>query len=231
MVRKNDILSARYQIDKVATQVGNGSVNRIEKIGVRLQSGSTLQIHAWPGSESAQPAIIVAPDSSPADWTDFVFQLTKSHSAIFVEVSSAYDLLMLIWEVGEPTLLLGEGLMAADWITEIVDIAPGAVNTTIICDGDIPTHRIKSMHAVPTLILRGRQSTIQSHQRAVEIHEQLRNSTLAEPQDCGNALARSDPEVASAAVNWFLSGTNIISNDFPNPNPAHTDTRNSNFYA
>ena len=87
------------------------------------------------------------------------------------------------------------------------------------------------MHAVPTLILRGRQSTIQSHQRAVQIHEQLRNSTLAEPEDCGNALARSDPEVASAAVNWFLSGTNIISNDFPNPNPAHTDTRNSNFYA
>ena len=132
MVRKNDILSARYQIDKVATQVGNESVNRIEKIGVRLQSGSTLQIHAWPGSESAQPAMIVAPDSSPADWSDFICQLTTSHSAIFVEVSSAYDLLMLIWEVGEPTLLLGEGLMAADWITEIVDIAPGAVNLSLI---------------------------------------------------------------------------------------------------
>ena len=75
MIRKNDILSARYQIDKVARHVGNGLVNRLEKIGVRLQSGSTLQIHAWSGSESAQPAIIVAPDSSPADWTDFVFQL------------------------------------------------------------------------------------------------------------------------------------------------------------
>ena len=138
---------------------------------------------------------------------------------------------MLIWEVGEPSLLLGEGLMAADWITEIVDIAPGAVNTTIICDGDIPTHRIKSMHAVPTLILRGRQSTIQSHQRAVEIHEQLRNSTLAEPEDGGNSLARCDPDVASAAVTWFLSGTKSIANDFPNSSPAHTDTRNSNFYA
>ena len=206
-------------------------MSRIEKIGVRLQSGSTLQIHAWPGSESAQPAMIVAPDSSPAEWSDFVCQLTKSHSAIFVEVSSAYELLMLIWEVGEPTLLLGEGLMAADWITEIVDIAPGAVNATIICDGDIPTHRINSMHAVPTLILRGRQSTIQSHERAVQIHEQLRNSTLAEPEDCGNSLARCDPEIASAAVNWFLSGTKIISNDFPISSTAHTDTPNSDFYA
>ena len=206
-------------------------MNRLEKIGVRLQSGSTLQIHAWPGSESAQPAMIVAPDSSPAEWSDFVCQLTKSHSAIFVEVSSAYELLMLIWEVGEPTLLLGEGLMAADWIPEIVDIAPGAVNATIICDGDIPTHRINSMHAVPTLILRGRQSTIQSHERAVQIHEQLRNSTLAEPEDCGNSLARCDPEIASAAVNWFLSGTKIISNDFPISSTAHTDTPNSDFYA
>ena len=206
-------------------------MNRLEKIGVRLQSGSTLQIHAWPGSESAQPAMIVAPDSSPAYWSDFVCQLTKSHSAIFVEVSSAYDLLMLIWEVGEPTLLLGEGLIAADWITEIVDIAPGAVNATIICDGDIPTHRINSMHAVPTLILRGRQSTIQSHERAVQIHEQLRNSTLAEPENCGNSLARYDPEVASAAINWFLSGTKIISNDFPNSGPSHPDTRNSDFHA
>ena len=231
MVRKNDILSARYQIDIVARQVENGSVNRLEKIGVRLQSGSTLQIHAWPGSESAQPAMIVAPDRSPAEWSNFVCQLTKSHSAIFVEVSSAYELLMLIWEVGEPTLLLGEGLMAADWITEIVDIAPGAVNATIICDGDIPTHRINSMHAVPTLILRGRQSTIQSHERAVQIHEQLRNSTLAEPEDCGNSLARCDPEIASAAVNWFLSGTKIISNDFPISSTAHTDTPNSDFYA
>ena len=205
-------------------------MNRLEKIGVRLQSGSTLQIHAWPGSESAQPAMIVAPDSSPAYWSDFVCQLTKSHSAIFVEVSSAYDLLMLIWEVGEPTLLLGEGLMAADWITEIVDIAPGAVNATIICDGDIPTHRINSMHAVPTLILRGRQSTIQSHERAVQIHEQLRNSTLAEPEDCGNSLARCNPEVASAAVNWFLSGTKIISTDFPNSSLFHSNTQNSYFY-
>ncbi len=205
-------------------------MSRLEKIDVRLQSGSTLQIHAWPGSESAQPAMIIAPDSTPAYWSDFVSQLTQSHAAIFVEVSSAYDLLMLIWEIGEPTLLLGEGLMAADWISKIVDIAPGAVNATIICDGDIPTHRINTMHAVPTLILRGRQSTIQSHQRAVQMHEQLRNSTLAEPEDCGNFLARYDPEVAAAAVNWFLAGTKVISNDFHNSSPAHTDTQASDFY-
>ena len=205
-------------------------MSRIEKIGVRLQSGSTLQIHAWPGSESAQPAMIVAPDSSPAYWSDFVSHLTQSQAAIFVEVSSAYDLLMLIWEIGEPALLLGEGLMAADWISKTVEIAPGAVNATIICDGDVPTHRINTMHAVPTLILRGRQSTIQSHQRAVQMHEQLRNSTLAEPEDCGNSLTRYDPEVAAAAVNWFLAGTKVISNDFPNSNPDHTDTQTSDFY-
>ena len=86
------------------------------------------------------------------------------------------------------------------------------------------------MHAVPTLILRGRQSTIQSHQRAVQMHEQLRNSTLAEPEDCGNFLARYDPEVAAAAVNWFLAGTKVISNDFHNSSPAHTDTQASDFY-
>ena len=205
-------------------------MSRLEKIDVRLQSGSILQIHAWPGSESAQPAMIIAPDSTPAYWSDFVSQLTQSHAVIFVEVSSAYDLLMLIWEIGEPTLLLGEGLMAADWISKVVDIAPGAVNATIICDGDIPTHRINTMHAVPTLILRGRQSTIQSHQRAVQMHEQLRNSTLAEPEDCGNFLTRYDPEVAAAAVNWFLAGTKVISNDFHNSSPAHTDTQASDFY-
>tara|TARA_B100000029_G_scaffold110038_2_gene101707 strand:- start:22172 stop:22771 length:600 start_codon:yes stop_codon:yes gene_type:complete len=199
-------------------------VNRVEKIRVRLQSGSALQIHAWPGSESAQPAIIVAPDSSPAYWSDFVSNLNKSHAVIFVEVSSAYELLMLIWEIGEPTLVLGEGLMAADWISQVLDIAPGAINATIICDGDVPTHRINTMHAVPFLILRGRQSTIQSHERAVQMHEQLRNSTLAEPEGCGNSLTRYNPEIAAAAINWFLTGTQVISNDFPHSSSTHTDT-------
>tara|TARA_Y100000588_G_scaffold366663_1_gene432622 strand:- start:1155 stop:1754 length:600 start_codon:yes stop_codon:yes gene_type:complete len=199
-------------------------VNRVEKIRVRLQSGSTLQIHAWSGSESAQPAIIVAPDSSPAYWSDFVSNLNKSHSVIFVEVSSAYELLMLIWEIGEPTLVLGEGLMAADWISQVLDIAPGAINATIICDGDVPSHRINTMHAVPFLILRGRQSTIQSHERAVQMHEQLRNSTLAEPEGCGNSLTRYNPEIAAAAINWFLTGTQVISNDFPHSSSTHTDT-------
>ena len=199
-------------------------MNRVEKIRVRLQSGSTLQIHAWPGSESAQPAIIVAPDSSPAYWSDFVSNLNKSHSVIFVEVSSAYELLMLIWEIGEPTLVLGEGLMAADWISQVLDIAPGAINATIICDGDVPSHRINTMHAVPFLILRGRQSTIQSHERAVQMHEQLRNSTLAEPEGCGNSLTRYNPEIAAAAINWFLTGTQVISNDFPHSSSTHTDT-------
>ena len=198
-------------------------MNRVEKIRVRLQSGSTLQIHAWPGSESAQPAIIVAPDSSPAYWSDFVSNLNKSHAVIFVEVSSAYELLMLIWEIGEPTLVLGEGLMAADWISQVLDIAPGAINATIICDGDVPTHRINTMHAVPFLILRGRQSTIQSHERAVQMHEQLRNSTLAEPEGCGNSLTRYNPEIAAAAINWFLTGTQVISNDFPHSSSTHTD--------
>ncbi len=199
-------------------------MNRVEKIRVRLQSGSTLQIHAWSGSESAQPAIIVAPDSSPAYWSDFVSNLNKSHSVIFVEVSSAYELLMLIWEIGEPTLVLGEGLMAADWISQVLDIAPGAINATIICDGDVPSHRINTMHAVPFLILRGRQSTIQSHERAVQMHEQLRNSTLAEPEGCGNSLTRYNPEIAAAAINWFLTGTQVISNDFPHSSSTHTDT-------
>ena len=197
-------------------------MSHLEQIAVMLQSGSTLQIHAWPGSEAAQPMIIVAPDSSPDYWSDFVSGLTQSHSAIFAEVSSPYDLLMLIWEIGEPTLLLGEGLEAAHWISKIVDIAPGAVNATIICDGDIPASRINQMHDVPTLILRGRQSTIQSHQQAVQMHERLRNSTLAEPEHCGNYLARYDPDVAAAAVNWFIAGTKVISNDFSNLGTADT---------
>ncbi|MCZ6539052.1 MAG: hypothetical protein O6922_04415, partial [Chloroflexi bacterium] len=63
-----------------------------------------------------------------------------------------------------------------------------------------------TMHAVSTLILRGRQSKLQSHEDAVRLRESLPHSMLIEPEDCGDFPARDNPDSAAAALNLFITG-------------------------
>jgi len=202
----------------------------IEHISVRLQSGTDVRVDAWPGSDAAQPIVIVAPGSSSADWHEMAVRLVASRAPLLAGVSSAHELVQLIWEIGEPVLLLSQGVTAAAWVSQVVNIAPGAVSALAICDGAVPTGLIATMHAVPTLVLRGRQSTLQSHEDAVRLHDSLPHSMLIEPEDCGDFPAKDNPDATAAALNLFTTGPGdagdrgggVLSADEPVDPPAGT---------
>ncbi len=193
-----------------------------EKISVKLQSGADIRVDAWPGSDAAQPVVIVAPGTSAEDWSEFASRLVASRAPVLAGVSSALELVLLIWEIGEPVLLLSQGDTATEWISQVVNSAPGAVTALAICDGVVPADLIITMHAVPTLILRGRQSKLQSHKDAVRLHEALPHSMLIEPEDCGDFPARDNPDAAAAALNLFIAGPEELgesAGDYSDPEP------------
>ena len=179
----------------------------VETVAVLLQSGKTIDVHAWSGSDKALPMIIVAPEAATSDWHSFVEFLSLSHSPIHVDVTSAYDLLLLIWEIGEPALVLAQGQSAVEMVGELVVSSPAAASSIVISDGEIPETNISSIHEIETLILRGRQGKALSHEAAVRMHASLRNSILTEPENCGDFPAKDNPDATAGAVNWFIGGT------------------------
>ena len=56
----------------------------------------------------------------------------------------------------------------------------------------------------PTLIVRGRQSTVLDHEVAVKMRETVPRCRLTEPEDCGHWVYDEFPGAFEAAVSWFL---------------------------
>ena len=181
-----------------------------EKVAVSLQSGKSIYVHCWPCGNYAQPMVIIAPESSPSDWNVFASLISPSHSVVLTDVSTSFELLMLIWEIGEPALVIAQGNKAVKVAKELVSIAPGSANAIVLCDGVIPAKELPITYEISTLILRGRQSTSLSHADAVDMHVSLRLSTLVEPENCGDFPAKHNAAAAASAVNWFIKGVNEI---------------------
>lgn len=163
--------------------------------------------------------LIVAPDSSPEDWHDFAALLSPPSSPVLAEVSSALEVLMFIWDMAMPVDLVTQGQQAAEWAAELVAMAPAAASSITICNGELSGERIDDMHAISTLILRGRQSKSLTHESAVLMHDAIRHSTLIEPEDCGEFPAKDNPNAAASAVNWFLVGSGSDDEGFSDSNP------------
>jgi hypothetical protein len=190
-----------------------------ENVAVTLQSGIEVQVHSWTNTAAENPLVIVAPGTATGDWDEFASLLSPSHAPILVDVSSALELLHFIWEIGEPVALLSQGDEATGWVSDLVGSSPAAATSITICDGEISADQISGMHAISTLILRGRQGKLLSHESAVVMHESIRHSTLAEPEDCGDFPAKDNADAAASAVNWFLAGSGRGDNEFSDAEP------------
>ncbi len=163
--------------------------------------------------------LIVAPGTTSDDLNEFVSLLAPPNSPVFAEVSSALELLMFIWDMGVPVNLIAQGELAVGWASELVSMAPAAAGSITICDGELTADQIDQMHAISTLVLRGRQSSSLSHEAAVQMHESLRHSKLIEPEECSDFPAKDNPDAAAAAVNWFLAGSGSNDNEFSTIEP------------
>ena len=193
-----------------------------EPATITLQSGVQVPLYVWDSprpSSQKSPMLIVAPDSSQEDWHEFAALLSPPSSPVLAEVSSALEILMVIWDMGMPVDLVTQGQQAAEWAAELVAIAPAAASSITICNGELSTERIDGMHAISTLILRGRQSKSLTHETAVAMHDALRHSTLIEPENCGDFPAKDNADAAASAVNWFLAGSGSGDEEFSDSNP------------
>ena len=75
------------------------SMGEFERVSVTLQSGADIAVDAWPGSDAAQPLVLVAPGSTAEEWDAFATRITPSYSPVIAQVSSSLELLLLIWEI------------------------------------------------------------------------------------------------------------------------------------
>lgn len=197
-------------------------MDNIDLATIELQNGSVIPLHVWNPAEpvaQAIPLLLISPGSSSDDWHEFTRFISPTYKPILVGVGSSMDLLLYIWELGVPVALAAQGDEAAALISNLVSTAPAAAESIIICDGELSTTQIDGMHAIPTLILRGRQSTAISHESAVTMHNAIRHSTLIEPENCGDFPAKDNPDAAASAVNWFLvgSGSDFAESDDSEP--------------
>ena len=190
-----------------------------EPATITLQSGARVPFYAWDSPSPLSPMLIVAPESSPEDWHDFAALLSPLSSPVLAEVSSALEMLMFIWDIARPVDLVTQGQQASEWVAELVAMAPAAASSITICNGELSAEQIDSMHAISTLILRGRQSKSLTHESAVVMHEALRHSTLIEPEDCGEFPAKDNADAAASSVNWFLAGSGSGDEEFSDSNP------------
>ena len=196
-----------------------------EPTTISLQSGAQVPFHAWDSANPRSlkspklPMLIVAPDSSSEDWNEFAALLAPPSSPVLAGVYSALEVLMFIWDMAVPVDLVTQGQPAAEWAAELVAMAPAAASSITICNGELSVDHIKGMHAISTLILRGRQSKSLTHESAVMMHDALRHSRLIEPENCGEFPAKDNPDAAASAVNWFLSGSGSGDEEFSDTNP------------
>lgn len=201
------------------TQENEQEMAELETVAVTLQSGDKVQVHSWTKTAAENPLVIVAPGTVTSDWDEFASLLSPSHAPVLVEVSSALELLHFIWEISEPVALLSQGDEAAGWLSDLVGSSPAAATSITICDGEISADQINGMHAISTLILRGRQGKLLSHEAAVAMREAILHSTLAEPEDCGDFPAKDNADAAASAVNWFLTGSGRGDDEFSDGEP------------
>jgi hypothetical protein len=214
--------NARYHSQSIQRQQKNQIelyMVDFEEVTVKLQSGADVVVQAWQGSDTAQPLVIVAPRTTTGDWAEFVSFLAPTHSPLLADVTSAHELLMLIWEIGEPVQLLAQGNLATDIAGETVNTAQGAISSMIVCDGQISPRHYSGVQSISTLILLGRQSDLLSHEDAVQMHDALRHSTLIESENTGSFPAKNNADAAASAVNWFNSGAGNDEAKFGNTEP------------
>jgi len=190
-----------------------------EPATITLQSGVQVQLYVWDSPSPLSPMLIVAPDSSPEDWHDFAALLSPPSSPVLAEVTSALEILMFIWDMGRPVDLVTQGQQAAEWAADLVAMAPAAASSITICNGELSDKRIDDMHAISTLILRGRQSKSLTHESAVLMHDTIRHSRLIEPENCAEFPAKDNPDAAASAINWFLAGSGSGDDEFSDSNP------------
>jgi hypothetical protein len=170
-------------------------------------SRRSVEAVEW-NSDREQPTIVVAVDGDALNLVSPIARmLMDTFRVIGVSPSSADDLTAVAKSLNEPFVFLAQG-SAGKAACEAAMKIPAAIKALVLAEyAPKPGSRIGETHAsltVPTLVFRGRQSTAESHEQAVHVHEEIPGSQLIELDNCGNLPTRDFPTQLSESVRWFL---------------------------
>ena len=142
-----------------------------------------------------------------AEKSDFVQKLKNEVFKVIVGQETMIDRILIAILTGGHILIEGvPGLAKTSAIKAVSDSLHTTFHRIQFTPDLLPADLIGTMHAVSTLILRGRQSKLQSHEDAVRLRESLEHAMLIEPEDCGDFPAKDNPDAAAAALNLFMTG-------------------------
>ena len=133
--------------------------------------------------------------------------LMNQFRVIGVSPSSPGDIVAIAKSSQKPVVLLAQGSVGKS-ACEATLKAPSAIKALVLAEyapkPGGPSGKDHSAITVPTLVFRGRQSTAESHEQAVRVHEEIPGSQLIELDNCGSLPTRDFPTQLSESVRWFL---------------------------
>ena len=175
------------------------------KLDLDLGAGRRLSCLEWPGAPGVKTVALIAADRQPLAWDEFASKLAGERRVVALPPEGGANLSATLRAVGGPPVLVAHG-QAGRAACSVAASDPGHLSALVLADyapaaGSAEPRRL----TVPTLILRGRQSTLLDHASAVALHQAMPGSRLIEPEDCGAWPFGSCPEAAATAVRWFVS--------------------------
>lgn len=176
-----------------------------KEIDLLLYGGRTIKCLEWTGQKAgAPPIVLVADQGGPKDWNAFADQMSVDHRVLAVAPEESSSLLQVVWAVGEPAIVVTQGTTGRE-ACRVASVAPGAVRALVLCDYAAPADATEHKSvAVPSLVVRGRQSEALNHDDAVALHEAIPDSHLVEPEHCGSWPAKDCADDFETAVRWFI---------------------------
>jgi hypothetical protein len=169
----------------------------------------------WSAREGMTPHVGVSGDD-PSTWDKVGEALAGDFRVVAVNPETPYDLLNVIWATREPAVVMAQGKKACAMAARTAIQGPGSIRALVLIEfGAAASNQWLREIAVPTLVLRGRQSKVQSHKDAVAVHELIGNSHLIEPEDCGDRPVEGHADVLLQAVRWYFGSLGAQHMDYP----------------
>ena len=125
---------------------------------------------------------------------------------IGVALKSKWDPVTIAWWAADPIVLVAQG-EAGHVACDTARLAPGALRALVLADyAPEPKSADHSGLAVPVLVFHGRESSAETHARAVKLHDEIGGSHLIELDDCAELPTKNCATALARSLTWFLDG-------------------------
>ncbi len=180
---------------------------------LNLPTDAEVSVNLWSPSDSdAQcrfnlPLVLYSDLEDAEHWSIFAESMSQDRLVYGLWDLSPYLLLQSIWMIGEPAILVTQGLQPGDAGIRVANIARGSVTALALVDYCLSENSPSTTKdfTCPIVLIRGRQSQICDHTQAVATREAIGSKCrLVELEYCADRPAESCPQDFEAAIRWLI---------------------------